>query len=113
MKALINCILLFALCVSCFSCSGDTYLDVSNEEGKRELVFTDSSKNSRPLTINCNKDWTLSSSAAWCTYSLESGRKTETITISVEENTTGTERECTLTVRAEDESQTIRVVQSN
>jgi hypothetical protein len=111
MKALFNCRLLFVLCISCFSCSSDTYLHVGNEEGKSELVFTNS-KGSSHLTINSNKDWTVSSSAPWCTYNLESGTKTETITISVEENITGAERECTLTVRAEDETKTIRVVQN-
>jgi hypothetical protein len=112
MKALVNCIFLFALYISCFACSGDTYLHVGDEEGKSELVFTNS-KGSLPLTINSNRDWTISSSAQWCTYSLGSGTKTETITISVEENTTGTERECMLTVKAEDETRTIRVVQRN
>jgi hypothetical protein len=110
MKVLVNCIFLFVLCAGCFSCSGETYLNVGDEEGKSELVFTNS-KASRPLTINSNRDWTISSSTQWCTYSLQSGTKTETITISVEENTTGAERECTLTVKAEDKAITIRVVQ--
>jgi uncharacterized membrane protein len=110
MKAFVNCIFLFALCIGCFSCSVDVYLRVGDEEGKEELVFTNS-KGSRPLTINSNRDWTISSSAPWCAYSLGSGTKTETITISVEENTAGSERECTLTVKADGETKTIRVVQ--
>lgn len=112
MKTLSNCILLFVLCAFCVSCSGDTYLHVGNEDGKNELVFNNS-KSSSSLTINCNKDWTITSSAQWCTYSLGSGKKTEIISISVEENATGAERECTLTIKAENESQTVRVVQRN
>jgi len=112
MKTTSNCLLLFVLYIVCISCSGDTYLHVGNEDGKGELIFNNG-KSSSSLTINCNKDWTISSSAQWCTHSLGSGKKTEIITISVEENTTGAERECTLTVRAEDETQTVRVVQQN
>ncbi|MDR1161759.1 MAG: BACON domain-containing protein [Tannerellaceae bacterium] len=112
MKVLFNCILLFVLCASCFSCAGDTYLNVGDEEGRNELVFSNTQR-SRPLTVNSNREWAISSSAPWCTCSLGGSTKTETITISVEENTTGAERECTLTIKAEDKSRTIHVVQRN
>lgn len=110
MKLLLKFFLVFVLCLAFQACSSDVYLNVGNEDGGKEFVFTNAQGSSN-LTINCNKDWSITSSGQWCKYSLASGNKSEIISISVDENTTGEDRECVLTVRSEDKSETLRVLQ--
>ncbi|MDR0430849.1 MAG: BACON domain-containing protein [Tannerellaceae bacterium] len=110
MKLLVKILLSCVWCIVVQSCSGDTYLNVGDEEGKKELVFSKNQSFSN-LTINSNKDWSITSSGEWCKYNLGSGARTNVIAIHVDENYTKQDRECVLTVKAEDKTETVRVVQ--
>jgi len=67
----------------------------------------------KPLTINSNANWTVSSSALWCTVSPPSGNGDHQVNISVTAHTGANSRSATITVTADFLSRQINVVQSS
>lgn len=69
---------------------------------------------SQTITFNVNRDWSASSSETWCKVSPSSGSASDgtvTITVSCDPNTSYDARTCTVTIRANEMSQTVKVTQ--
>ena len=75
------------------------------------LSFT-SGSGSKSFSIKSNIAWTVSSSQVWCSVSPKSGSSDGSVSVSVEENTSLSERTATITVESEAGSQTVKVIQS-
>lgn len=75
------------------------------------LEFT-SGSGSKMFRINSNTSWAISSDKNWCSVSPTSGSNDGSVTISVEENTSTSERTATITVESATITRTLSVVQS-
>lgn len=71
-----------------------------------------SSGGSDTFAIYSNTSWTISSNRSWCTVGSLSGSGNVTVTVRVSENTSTDSRTATITVRADNVSQTIAVNQA-
>ena len=109
-KALFLASLLLALLPGLNSCKKAPYLSLS---GPNSFSFTNAG-GTQSITFATNRDWRISSSAPWCRISPSSGAPEEgeiTVSLNCEKNTTYDPRECTLTIRVEDLTETIQVSQ--
>lgn len=75
------------------------------------LNFT-SGSGSKSFSIKSNIAWTVSSSQDWCSVNPASGSSDGSVSVSVEENTSLSERTATITVESEAGTQTVKVIQS-
>ena len=78
-------------------------LTFSSEGGGNSIRFT------------TNREWTVTSSASWCRVTPSGGTGTDapvTVSLNCEPNSTYDDRSCTVTVRADELSQTVTVSQS-
>lgn len=83
------------------------------EVGSRTILFGVDDSSSRSVSIDCNTDWTVSSSADWLGVSPQQGtahHKTITLT-PLTGNFSPTERQATVTIRTATLSRTISVTQ--
>lgn len=89
------------------SCESVLTVDPIQVETASEFV-------SKFISIDVNNDWEATSSATdWCTVSPSKGNKnTTSIKITVQENTTYSDRSCNVTIVSGDKSQVISVKQS-
>lgn len=84
------------------SFSGERTITVSADGGTKSLSFS------------TNRDWTVSSSESWCRVSPPAGAVTDgnvSITITVDKNNTYEPRSCTLTIKAEDITESVYINQ--
>lgn len=78
---------------------------------KSSILF-ESSGGSDSFTITSNANWTISSDQTWCMISSSSGLNNTTVIVSVLENTSTYSRSATITVKAENLSQSISITQA-
>lgn len=111
MKRFLNILgIALALSIVAASCEKAPFLTLSTP---KTISFTDQG-GTQSITFTANRDWSVSSSDSWCKVSPSSGNKAEgniTVTLTCEPNTTYDPRSTTLTVRAEELSETITVTQ--
>ena len=111
MKRFLNILgIVLALSIVAASCEKAPFLTLSTP---KTISFTDQG-GTQSITFTANRDWSVSSSDSWCKVSPSSGNKAEgniTVTLTCEPNTTYDSRSTTLTVRAEELSETITVTQ--
>ena len=82
--------------------TGSTSVTIGKDGGSQTITFT------------ANRDWSVSSSESWCKVSPASGTASDapvSVTVTCDPNTTYDARTCTVTVRADELSQTITVTQ--
>lgn len=82
-----------------------------NTPGEVQILANGSSGS---ITFSVNRAWTVSSSSPWCKVSPSSGAASDapvTVTVTCDPNDTYEDRECTVTIKAEDLMQTVKVKQ--
>jgi hypothetical protein len=128
MQHLTKILLLFAiiLLASCGKQLPDSMsgIIVSKEENGSEVDPTESLKvsaksltflaegGSNNFTITSNTSWTITSDQSWCTLSPSSGSGNSSISVNVQENTSTQLRSATLSMKADEITQTIPVTQA-
>ena len=111
MRRLIPAILtIIALCISTISCEKAPLLEVSSPSS----INIGNKGGSQTISFTANRDWTVSASESWTRVSPASGTASDapvSVTITFDPNTSYDARSCTITIRADQLSQTITVTQ--
>ena len=81
------------------------------ELNKYDLSFT-AARGNDTFTITSNTSWLVTSNQDWCVLSSTSGSNNATVTVNVSENTSPDSRTATITVKADNLQQNIKVTQS-
>lgn len=99
-----------AIVLSALSCQKATVLEIS---GPTSFSFT-CEGGSKSVSFTTNKNWSVSSSESWCKVTTSSGSEAEgpvSVTISCDANQSYDTRTCTVTIKAEELTQSISVSQ--
>jgi len=115
----INYLPLFLLFISSFLCAGcikipDEKVEITLSVSQNSLNFT-SSVGSQRFEVNSNDKWYVNTEASWITVSQGYRNNSETVTVTVERNTSSTPRNATIVVRSyvsEVSAQNISVTQA-
>lgn len=111
MKRFIQSLFFFSILIGLVcSCNKEPFLILNSGRS----FFYSRSGGSESITFSTNRNWTIISSESWCKVSPSFGSVSDekvTVTITVDNNDTYEARNCTLTIKAEDLTETIVISQ--
>jgi hypothetical protein len=111
MKRFYFFVLTASLLITATGCTVIEENDKDNEDNNTESLITENIGGAYSYAVSASGDWKMTPDQSWCTVTPTSGTGSSNVTISMEPNDTGNDRNVTITVVNGSQTQTITLTQ--